>query len=174
MKKIIIKTIILFFIIIQSSFSKENWSILIFDKFISLQFDGEITHGDKLSFNFSKENCDNINYYFSAYSAQSEKDFLALQGQNIPLEINQIKTWGKAVYTSPFLMGHRAYLYLGSYNVSELLNFFSNIIYYKIKIIDHGGFVAKDFFDIKYNQWNLKEFKKAFKTANEKCIENFS
>lgn len=169
MKKLFIQSLLVLFVLTNTTFAEKNWKITNFKKFVSLQFDGEVTHGDKLSFNFLKKNCNKVNYYFSAYSAEKNKDFLNLQGHQVPLVINGVKTWGRAVYTSPFLMGHRAMFYLGSDDANNLSHFFSRVTNYQIKIVNRGGFIAKAYFDIDHNKWNLADSTQAFNKAINTC-----
>ena len=170
MKKLFIQSLLVLFVLTQPTFSEEKWKITTFKKFVSLEFNGEVTHGDKLSFNFSKKDCNRVNYYFSAYSAENNKDFNTLQGKDLPIVINGVRTWAKTVYTSPFLMGHRAMFYLGTYDANDLSKFFSRITNYQIKIVNRGGFIAKAYFDIDHNKWNLADSTKAFNKAKETCL----
>jgi len=169
MKKLLLQSFLVLFILTQPTFSEEKWKITTFKKFVSLEFNGEVTHGDKLSFNFPKKDCNRVNYYFSAYSAENNKDFNTLQGKDLPVVINGVRTWAKTVYTSPFLMGHRAMFYLGTYDANDLSKFFSRITNYQIKIVNRGGFIAKAYFDIDHNKWNLADSTQAFNQAINTC-----
>lgn len=173
MKNILSKTILLLFILSTETFAKE-WEVTEFKNFVTLEYPGKITYGDKLSFNFSKKNCNRVNYFFSAYSAVKNKNFMNLQGRNIPLNINGVKTEAKTIYTTPFLMGYRGMFFLGTYDSYTIAKFFDRITNYEIKIDNRNGFVAKDFFDIDVNQWNLNDSKEAFDFAKNKCKEKSS
>lgn len=171
--KTLYKTFILIILFSTNVIAKE-WEIVDFKNFVSLQYSGKVTHGDKLDFNFSKKNCDKVNFFFSIYTATKNPDFMNLKGKEIPLNINGIKTWANTIYTSPFLMGYRGMFYLGSHDESDLSKFFSRITSYQIKVINHDSFKADTYFDIDHNQWDLGDSTEAFKKAYQKCKEKVS
>jgi hypothetical protein len=173
MKNILYKTFILVFLFSTSVLAKE-WEIVDFDKFVSLQYHGKVTHGDKLDFNFSKKNCDRVNYFFSIYTAKKNPDFMNLKGKPIPLNINGVKTSANTIYTSPFLMGYRGMFYLGSYHAKDISKFFNRITSYQIKVVDRDNFKADAYFDIDFNQWNLGDSEEAFKEAYSVCKSKVS
>lgn len=168
MKNILYKTFALL-ILLSTNVVAKDWEIVDFNKFVSLQYHGKITHGDKLDFNFSKKNCDKVNYFFTIYSAKKNPEFMNLKGKQIPLNINGVKTWADTIYTSPFLMGYRGIFYLGSYHASDISKFFKRITSYQIKVVDRDNFKADTYFDIDFNQWNLGDSTKVFKEAHDKC-----
>ena len=59
--------------------------------------------------------------------------------------------------------------YLGSNDANDLSHFFSRITNYQIKIVNRGGFIAKAYFDIDHNKWNLADSTKAFNQAINTC-----
>ena len=171
--KFLLKTFILMILFSTNVIAKE-WEIVDFKKFVSLQYSGKVTHGDKLDFNFSKKNCDRVNFFFSIYTATKNPDFMNLKDRKIPVNINGVKTWADTIYTSPFLMGYRGMFYLGSHDVSDLSKFFNRISNYQIKVVDHDSFKVDSYFDVDYNQWNLGDSAEAFKKAYQKCKEKVS
>lgn len=166
--KTLIKTFILCILFSKNVFAKD-WQVVDYKKFISLEYSGIVTHGDKLNFNFSKRNCDRVSYYFSMYSAIKNPDFMKLKGKSIPLNINGIKTWADTIYTSPFLMGYRGMFYLGTYNSKEIAKFFNRITNYQIKVVNRNDFNVEKYFDIHFNKWNLSDSKEAFDEAYNLC-----
>ena len=171
--KTLYKTFILIILFSTNVLAKE-WQIVDFKNFISLQYSGKITHGDKLNFNFSKKNCDKVNFFFSIYSAKNNPEFMNLKGSKIPLNINGIKTWADTIYTSPFLMGYRGMFYLGSHDSNDLSTFFKTIKDYQIRVVNRQNFKAQNYFDIDYNQWDLEDSTEAFQKAYQKCKERIS
>jgi len=170
--KILFKTFILF--ILSSNAFASDWEVVDFKKFVSLQYSGKITHGDKLNFNFSKKNCDRVNYYFSVYSAKMNIGFMKLKGKQIPLDINGIKTSAETIHVSPFLMGYRGMFYLGSYYANDLSKFFKRITSYQIKVVSTDDFKADAYFDIDFNQWDLGNSSDAFDKAYNQCKSKIS
>ena len=80
---------------------------------------------------------------------------------------------------SPFLMGYRVHLSLGSYPIKEYI-YFLNEFYeefqkYEIEIVDGVDFKAAKYFDIPVNNWKLDKLVPSVLEASKICkdIKNF-
>ena len=98
-----------------------------------------------------------------------------LLDKNIPIKINGAEITASVQDISPFLMGYRVHLSLGSYPIKEyiyfLKEFYDEFQKYEIEIVDGLDFKAAKYFDIRNNSWKLDELVPSVLKANKLCKE---
>jgi hypothetical protein len=166
----------LFLLVIAYQAQSSEWTI---DRYKTLSFarvSGEVTHGDNLNFWIrAQDNCDKIYNTFTVYTYEKPGDINQLLDKNIPIKINGAEITASVQDISPFLMGYRVHLSLGSYPIKEyiyfLKEFYDEFQKYEIEIVDGLDFKAAKYFDIRNNSWKLDELVPSVLKANKLCKE---
>ena len=168
----------LFLLVIVYQAQASEWTI---DKHKTLSFarvSGEVTHGDNLNFWIrAEDNCAKVYNTFTVYTYEKPGDIKQLLNKNIPIKINGEDITASVQDISPFLMGYRVHLSLGSYPIKEYI-YFLNEFYeefqkYEIEIVDGLNFTASKYFDIRNNSWKLDKLVPSVLEANKLCKEIF-
>ena len=160
----------------QAQAEEEEWTI---DRYETLSFarvSGEVTHGDNLNFWIrTQDNCEKVYNTFTVYTYEKPGDIKQLLNKNIPIKINGADITASVQDISPFLMGYRVHLTLGSYPVKEyvyfLKEFYDEFQKYEIEIVDGIDFKAAKYFDITTNNWKLDKLVPSVLEANKLCRE---
>ena len=160
----------------QAQAEEEEWTI---DKFKSLSYarvSGEVTHGDNLNFWIrAEDNCEKVYNTFTVYTYEKPGDIKQLLNKNIPIKINGEDITASVQDISPFLMGYRVHLSLGSYPIKEYIyflnEFYNEFQKYEIEIVDGLNFTASKYFDIRNNSWKLDKLVPSVLKANKLCRE---
>ena len=160
----------------QAQADDEEWTI---DKYGTLSFarvSGEQTHGDNLNFWIrAEDNCEKVYNTFTVYTYEKPGDIKQLLNKNIPIKINGEDITASVQDISPFLMGYRVHLSLGSYPIKEyvyfLKEFYDEFQKYEIEIVDGLNFTASKYFDIRNNSWKLDKLVPSVLEANKLCRE---
>ena len=160
----------------QAQADDEEWTI---DKYGTLSFarvSGEQTHGDNLNFWIrAEDNCEKVYNTFTVYTYEKPGDIKQLLNKNIPIKINGEDITASVQDISPFLMGYRVHLSLGSYPIKEyvyfLKEFYDEFQKYEIEIVDGLNFTASKYFDIRNNSWKLDKLVPSVLKANKLCKE---
>ena len=158
----------------QAQADDEEWTI---DKYGTLSFarvSGEQTHGDNLNFWIrAEDNCEKVYNTFTVYTYEKPGDIKQLLNKNIPIKINGADITASVQDISPFLMGYRVHLSLGSYPVKEyvyfLKEFYDEFQKYEIEIVDGIDFKAAKYFDITTNSWKLDKLVPSVLKASKLC-----
>ena len=166
----------LFLLVIVYQAQASEWTI---DKHKTLSFarvSGEVTHGDNLNFWIrAEDNCAKIYNTFTVYSYEKPGDIKQLLNKNIPIKLNGEELTASVQDISPFLMGYRYHLSLGSYPIKEyvyfLKEFYDEFQKYEIEIVDGVDFKSSKYFDIRTNSWKLEELVPSVLEANKLCNE---
>ena len=166
----------LFLLVIVYQAQASEWTI---DKHKTLSFarvSGEVTHGDNLNFWIrAEDNCAKIYNTFTVYSYEKPGDIKQLLNKNIPIKINGEELTASVQDISPFLMGYRYHLSLGSYPIKEyvyfLKEFYDEFQKYEIEIVDGIDFKSSKYFDIRTNSWKLDKLVPSVLEANKLCRE---
>ena len=181
MKRVLIIILLhlsLFFLVFayQAQARASEWTI---DKYKTLTFarvSGEVTHGDHLNFWIrAEDNCAKVYNTFTVYTYEKPGDLKPLLHKNIPIKLNGADITASVQDISPFLMGYRVHLSLGSYPIKEYI-YFLNEFYqefqkYEIEIVDGLNFTASKYFDIRSNNWKLDKLVPSVLEANKLCKE---
>ena len=164
----------LFLLVIVYQAQSSEWTI---DKYKTLTFarvSGEVTHGDNLNFWIrAEDNCAKVYNTFTVYTYEKPGDLKQLLHKNIPIKLNGADITASVQDISPFLMGYRVHLSLGSYPIKEYI-YFLNEFYqefqkYEIEIVDGLNFSADKYFDIRNNSWKLDELVPSVLEASKLC-----
>jgi len=166
----------LFLLVIAYQAQSSEWTI---DRYKTLSFarvSGEVTHGDNLNFWIrAEDNCEKVYNTFTVYTYEKPGDIKQLLNKNIPIKINGEDITASVQDISPFLMGYRVHLSLGSYPIKEyvyfLKEFYDEFQKYEIEIVDGLNFTASKYFDIRNNSWKLDELVPSVLKANKLCNE---
>ena len=166
----------LFLLVIAYQAQSSEWTI---DRYKTLSFarvSGEVTHGDNLNFWIrAEDNCEKVYNTFTVYTYEKPGDIKQLLNKNIPIKINGEDITASVQDISPFLMGYRVHLSLGSYPIKEyvyfLKEFYDAFQKYEIEIVDGLDFKADRYFDIRNNSWKLDNLVPSVLEANKLCKE---
>jgi len=166
----------LFLLVITYQAQSSEWTI---DRYKTLSFarvSGEVTHGDNLNFWIrAEDNCEKVYNTFTVYTYEKPGDIKQLLNKNIPIKINGEDITASVQDISPFLMGYRVHLSLGSYPIKEyvyfLKEFYDEFQKYEIEIVDGLNFTASKYFDIRNNSWKLDKLVPSVLKANKLCKE---
>ena len=166
----------LFLLVIAYQAQSSEWTI---DRYKTLSFarvSGEVTHGDNLNFWIrAEDNCEKVYNTFTVYTYEKPGDIKQLLNKNIPIKINGEDITASVQDISPFLMGYRVHLSLGSYPIKEyvyfLKEFYDEFQKYEIEIVDGLNFTASKYFDIRNNSWKLDKLVPSVLEANKLCKE---
>ena len=166
----------LFLLVIAYQAQSSEWTI---DRYKTLSYarvSGEVTHGDNLNFWIrAEDNCEKVYNTFTVYTYEKPGDIKQLLNKNIPIKINGQDITASVQDISPFLMGYRVHLSLGSYPIKEyvyfLKEFYDEFQKYEIEIVDGLNFTASKYFDIRNNSWKLDELVPSVLKANKLCKE---
>ena len=158
----------------QAQAEEEEWTI---DRYETLSFarvSGEVTHGDNLNFWIrTQDNCEKVYNTFTVYTYEKPGDIKQLLNKNIPIKLNGADITASVQDISPFLMGYRVHLSLGSYPVKEyvyfLKEFYDEFQKYEIEIVDGIDFKAAKYFDITTNNWKLDKLIPSVLEASKLC-----
>jgi len=164
----------LFLLVFAYEAQSSEWTI---DRYKTLTFarvSGVVTHGDNLNFWIRAEDgCEKVYNTFTVYTYKKPGDIKQLLNKNIPIKINGEDITASVQDISPFLMGYRFHLSLGSYPIKEYI-YFLNEFYqefqkYEIEIVDGLNFSADKYFDIRNNSWQLDELVPSVLEASKLC-----
>ena len=158
----------------QAQAEEEEWTI---DRYETLSFarvSGEVTHGDNLNFWIrAEDDCAKVYNTFTVYTYEKPGDIKQLLNKNIPIKINGEDLTASVQDISPFLMGYRVHLSLGSYPIKEyvyfLNEFYKEFKKYEIEIVDGVDFNAAKYFDIQINSWKLDKLVPSVLEAQKQC-----
>ena len=166
----------LFLLVIVYQAQASEWTI---DKHKTLSFarvSGVVTHGDYLNFWIrAEDNCAKVYNTFTVYTYEKPRDIKQLLNKNIPIKLNGEELTAKVQDITPFLMGYRYHLSLGSFPITEyvyfLKEFYDEFQKYEIEIVDGVDFKSSKYFDIRTNSWKLEELVPSVLEANKLCNE---
>tara|TARA_S200000501_G_scaffold361739_1_gene390370 strand:- start:169 stop:726 length:558 start_codon:yes stop_codon:yes gene_type:complete len=164
----------LFLLVIIYQAQASEWTI---DKHKTLSYarvSGEVTHGDNLNFWIrAEDNCAKVYNTFTVYTYEKPGDITQLINKNIPIKLNGEELTASVQDISPFLMGYRVHLSLGSFPIKEyiyfLQEFYDEFQKYEIEIIDGIDFKAAKYFDITTNNWKLDKLVPSVLEASKLC-----
>ena len=164
----------LFLLVIAYQAQASEWTV---DRYKTLSYarvSGEVTHGDNLNFWIRKQdNCDKVYNTFTVYTYEKPGDIKQLLNKNIPIKLNGADITASVQDITPFLMGYRVHLSLGSYPIKEyiyfLKEFYDEFQKYEIQIVDGLDFKASKYFDIQINSWKLDKLVPSVLEAHKKC-----
>ena len=166
----------LFLLVIAYQAQSSEWTIDRLETLSYARVSGEVTHGDNLNFWIrEQDNCEKVYNTFTVYTYEKPGDINQLLNKNIPIKLNGAEITASVQDISPFLMGYRVHLSLGSYPIKEyvyfLKEFYDEFKKYEIEIVDGLNFTASKYFDIRNNSWKLDKLVPSVLKANKLCRE---
>jgi len=179
MKRVLLIILIhlsLFFLVFAYQAQASEWTIEKYKTLSYARVSGEITHGDNLNFWIrAEDNCTKVYNTFTVYTYEKPGDIKQLLNKNIPIKINGEELTASVQDITPFLMGYRYHLSLGSFPIREyvyfLKAFYDEFQKYEIEIVDGVNFKSSKYFDIRTNSWKLEELVPSVLKANKLCNE---
>ena len=171
---IILLHLSLFFLVFAYQAQASEWTINKYGTLTYARVSGEVTHGDNLNFWIrAEDDCAKVYNTFTVYTYEKPGDIKQLLHKNIPIKLNGEDLTARVQDISPFLMGYRVHLSLGSYPIKEYI-YFLNEFYeefqkYEIEIVDGINFTAEKYFDIRNNSWKLDKLVPSVLEANKLC-----
>ena len=164
----------LFLLVIAYQAQASEWTIDRHETLSYARVSGEVTHGDNLNFWIrAQDNCDKVYNTFTVYTYEKPGDIKQLLNKNIPIKLNGADITASVQDISPFLMGYRVHLSLGSYPIKEyiyfLKEFYDEFQKYEIEIVDGLDFKAAKYFDIQINSWKLDKLVPSVLEAHKQC-----
>ena len=166
----------LFLLVIVYQAQSSEWTIDRHETLSYARVSGEVTHGDNLNFWIrADDDCEKVYNTFTVYTYEKPGDIKQLLNKNIPIKLNGAEITASVQDISPFLMGYRVHLSLGSYPIKEyvyfLKEFYDEFQKYEIEIVDGLNFTASKYFDIRNNSWKLDKLVPSVLEANKLCRE---
>ena len=166
----------LFLLVIVYQAQSSEWTIDRHETLSYARVSGEVTHGDNLNFWIrAEDDCEKVYNTFTVYTYEKPGDIKQLLNKNIPIKFNGAEITASVQDISPFLMGYRVHLSLGSYPIKEyvyfLKEFYDEFQKYEIEIVDGLNFTASKYFDIRTNSWKLDKLVPSVLEANKLCRE---
>ena len=166
----------LFLLVIVYQAQSSEWTIDRHETLSYARVSGEVTHGDNLNFWIrAEDDCEKVYNTFTVYTYEKPGDIKQLLNKNIPIKLNGAEITASVQDISPFLMGYRVHLSLGSYPIKEyvyfLKEFYDEFQKYEIEIVDGLNFTASKYFDIRTNSWKLDKLVPSVLEANKLCRE---
>ena len=162
---------------------KERWQIYDLEKSVHTCIPGGVTHGDGFCFRMEKGYCDFLVNTFTTYTISNHKNIGKIEGKIFRTKQTLYKTGHppttsatkiiKVLVTAsrPFLMGYRVAFDMGVYDVDQYLDFFKEFRALEITILgsEDGSFIAKDYFELPYNNWTLENLNAAIEDGQKVC-----
>ena len=130
---------------------------------------GKVTHGDKIRFLLDTHNCDIVRELFSFYTMMDNPNIDSLEKRVLGININGNDVGAEIQFVMPFLSGHSVLFDMGRYWVDEHIEFHKSKKVYKVELFDQKDFLADEYFDVKFNEWDMDNFAEYLKAGQMKC-----
>jgi len=147
-----------------------KWGVsLITENSVHASVNGQVTHGDGLHIRLVKGHCEKGNLLTFVYSYANHPEIEQLQGRYVPTDFMGGEVVVKILYTSPFLMGHRAVIDMGWVSIAELQAILAGKNPITMEYKDSSELKITDYFDIPHNSWSNEGVKAALNRAVVMC-----
>jgi len=130
---------------------------------------GQVTHGDRLHVRLVKGHCDQGNLLTFVYTLTQHPKIETLEGRYVTTQFNGSEVIVKVLYTSPFLMGHRATVDIGWASIGALKDILSQENPLVIEYLDSNDLKITDYFEITGNRWSNDGVSAALDRAVDRC-----
>lgn len=155
---------------LQSLEALADWDVDNSKKSVTASITGNITHGERQRFYFSKSNCDVVQHIFSAYTTKTA-DFEKLEGKVLAIEFNGDKIGTRLIAAKKAMLGHLLMFGLGTYDRDFIVKLIKKNELITITFVDGNGHKASDYFDIPSNNWSAADALEAIEVAHSKCVQ---
>ncbi len=116
-----------------------------------------------------KGHCDQGNLLTFVYTLTQHPKIETLEGRYVTTQFNGSEVIVKVLYTSPFLMGHRATVDIGWASIGALKDILSQENPLVIEYLDSNDVKITDYFDIIENRWSNDGVSAALDRAVDRC-----
>jgi hypothetical protein len=130
---------------------------------------GQITHGDRLHVRLVKDHCDKGNLLTFVYTYSNHPEIEQLSDQYVTTNFMGNEVIVNVLYTSPFLMGHRATIDIGWADIDDLKDILNQENPIVMEYIDSQNIKITDYFDITQNSWSNDGLSQALDRATAMC-----
>ena len=148
----------------------DEWVVnIITENSVHATVNGRITHGDGLHVRLVKGHCEKGNLLTFVYTYMDHPEIKKLGGNLVSTKFMGSKINVKGLYTSKFLMGHRATIDMGWAGVDELKKVLIKENPINIEYFDSSEIKITDYFDITQNSWSNNGVSDALDRAVDMC-----
>ena len=167
-------SVLLFFGLCLSTVADElkdnEWIVdYITETSIHTSVNGEVTHGDRLHVRFVQGQCDVGNLITFVYTYADHPNILQLEDQSVRSIFMGEEVTVAVLYTSSFLMGHRATVDVGWMEKESLKQLLGRSNPITMKYLDSDDVKISDYFDILQNSWSNVNLNAALDKASKMC-----
>ena len=148
----------------------EKWVVnIITENSVHATVNGQVTHGDGLHVRLVKEHCERGNLLTFVYTYANHPKIQQLRGNYVTTKFMGDEVIMKILYTSPFLMGHRATIDIGWASLDDLKKILSKENPITLEYVDSSEIKITDYFDIAQNSWSNDGVSDAIDRAVDMC-----
>ena len=148
----------------------DKWVVnIITENSVHATVNGQVTHGDGLHVRLVKGHCERGNLLTFVYTYIKNPEIKKLGGNYVTTKFMGDEVIMKILYTSPFLMGHRATIDIGWASLDELKKILSKENPISVVYVDSSEIKITDYFDITQNSWSNDGVSDAIDRAVDMC-----
>ena len=148
----------------------EKWVVnIITENSVHATVNGQVTHGDGLHVRLVKKHCERGNLLTFVYTYANHPKIQQLGGNYVTTKFMGDEVIMKILYTSPFLMGHRAIIDIGWASLDDLKKILSKENPITLEYVDSNEIKITDYFDIVQNSWSNDGVRDAIDRAVDIC-----
>ena len=151
----------------------DDWQISQDENYISLSKNGEIQHGNKIYFNFDKQNACKFNVFFFIYTMAENPEPLSIiyEDREIDLKLGGIQIPALLNFSEPLLLGQIAGIYVAQNTLlsKEFISLTEDMLQDNMMHMEFTGDHIQ-YFDIPQEKWNFKEIEKNLHKSHNLCI----
>ena len=149
---------------------EDQWVVgFVTDQTVHATVNGKLTHGDELHVRLVKGHCDKGNLLTFVYTIVDNPKIGELKNRYVVTNFMGNEAVVKILFTSPFLMGHRATIEMGWIGIEELKDILGGKNPITIKYVDSNETKITDYFDILENSWSNEGVQRAIDRAVGIC-----
>ena len=151
----------------------DDWQISQDENYISLSKNGEIQHGNKIYFNFDRQNACKFNVFFFIYTMAENPEPLSIiyEDREIDLKLGGIQIPALLNFSEPLLLGQIAGIYVAQNTIlsKEFISLTEDMLQDNMMHMEFTGDHIR-YFDIPQEKWNFKEIEKNLHKSHNLCI----
>ena len=148
----------------------DEWVVnIITENSVHATVNGQVTYGDELHVRLVNGNCEKGNLLTFVYTYIDHPEIKKLEGNLVTTKFMGGEINVRVLYTSKFLMGHRATIDMGWASVDELKKVLSKENPINIEYVDSNEIKITSYFDISQNSWSNNGVSNALDRAVDMC-----
>ena len=148
----------------------DEWVVnIITENSVHATVNGQVTHGDGLHVRLVSGRCEKGNLLTFVYTYTDHPEINKIGGSLVTTKFMGSEINVKVLYTTKFLMGHRATIDMGWASVNELKKLLSNENPISIEYVDSSEIKITHYFDITQNSWSNNGVSNALDRAVDMC-----